>query len=257
MVNTHHVLEKVIGCRVERLLLHRNENYRLDPRRLEAQFATGYDLIVLVNPNSPAGQHVPRVELERVLRTAPPSTRIWVDETYVDYAGPGESLESFAARSENVIVCKSMSKTYALSGARVAYLCAGAHQLEIFACPDAALGGQPTGASGGSEALEDTDYYAARYAGNPRAAEELAKKWRRSVGKLAQCDQLPPLQLAAGRTQTPPRSSLAAVNAGCSSATQPQWFAVGSTHNPRGREGRRNQSANAPNSGTSSVPDCC
>ena len=38
-----------------------------------------------------------------------------MDETYVDFVGPGESVEPFAAASENVVVCKSMSKGYALS----------------------------------------------------------------------------------------------------------------------------------------------
>src|SRR5260370_1100300 len=85
---------------------------------------------VLVNPNSPTGRHVPGAQLEHVLRRAPGRTRIWVDEAYVEYAGQGESLERFAAQSENVVVCKSMSKVYALSGARAAYLCAGRHQLE-------------------------------------------------------------------------------------------------------------------------------
>ena len=32
--------------------------------------------------------------------------------------------------SEKVIVCKSLSKVYALSGLRAAYLCAPPHQLE-------------------------------------------------------------------------------------------------------------------------------
>jgi len=59
-----------------------------------------------------------------VLERSPSSTTIWVDETYVDYMGPGESLEAYAAASENVVVCKSMSKVYALSGVRAAYLCA-------------------------------------------------------------------------------------------------------------------------------------
>ena len=90
----------------------------------------GYDLVVLVNPNSPTGQHIPRAKLANALRRAPAHTRVWVDETYVEYAGPGQSLEHFAAASENVLVCKSMSKVYGLSGARVAYLCAGPHQLE-------------------------------------------------------------------------------------------------------------------------------
>jgi histidinol-phosphate/aromatic aminotransferase/cobyric acid decarboxylase-like protein len=52
-----------------------------------------------------------------------------VDEAYIDYTGPDESLERFASRSENIFVCKSMSKVYALSGMRAAYLCAPIDQL--------------------------------------------------------------------------------------------------------------------------------
>jgi histidinol-phosphate/aromatic aminotransferase/cobyric acid decarboxylase-like protein len=131
--------------------------------RLQAALADGYDLVVLVNPNSPTGQHVPRVELERVLSQAPLRTRVWVDETYVEYAGAGESLERFAARSENVIVCKSMSKVYALSGARAAYLCAGPHQLEeLHAITPPWVVSLPAQVAA-VRALQDPGYYAARY----------------------------------------------------------------------------------------------
>ncbi len=158
-----HVLERVVGCRVERLPLRRAEQYRLDPGRLELSLAGEYDLIVLVNPNSPTGRHVPREELEEVLRKAPPATRVWVDETYVDYAGPGQSLEPFAARSESVIVCKSMSKTYALSGLRLAYLCAGPHQLEALRPLTPPWAVSLPAQIAAVNALEDPGYYAAKY----------------------------------------------------------------------------------------------
>ena len=147
-----HVLECVIGCQAERLTLCRSEGYRLDPGRLVDCLAESYDLVVLVNPNSPTGRHVPREELIAVLRHAPPATRIWVDETYVEYAGPDQSPETFAAASENVIVCKSMSKVYALSGVRAAYLCAGPHQ-STAASDHPALGGEPAGAGGGGQSV--------------------------------------------------------------------------------------------------------
>lgn len=170
-----HVLERVIGCSVDRLTLHRHEGYRLDARRLEEVLSGRYDLVVLVNPNSPTGQHVPRSELEGVLRQASPNTRIWVDETYVDYAGPQETLERFAARLPNVIVCKSLSKTLALSGARAAYLCASPHQLESLRAisPPWALGLPAQVAT--VHALQDGDYYAARYRETHQLREELAR----------------------------------------------------------------------------------
>jgi histidinol-phosphate/aromatic aminotransferase/cobyric acid decarboxylase-like protein len=47
-----------------------------------------------------------------------------VDEAYVDYAGQDQSLEREACVRPNLIVLKSMSKVYALSGLRVGYLVA-------------------------------------------------------------------------------------------------------------------------------------
>ena len=168
-----HVLESVIGCRAERLVLHRIEGYRLDPVRLATRLAEGYDLVVLVNPNSPTGRHLPREELVAVLRHAPLATRIWVDETYVEYAGAGQSLETFAAASENVIVCKSMSKVYALSGVRVAYLCAGPHQLEALRPLTPPWAVSLPAQVAAVKALQDPAYYAARHEETHRLREQL------------------------------------------------------------------------------------
>ncbi|MET0822032.1 MAG: histidinol-phosphate transaminase [Aeromicrobium sp.] len=123
-----HVLEKVVGCRVERLPLDREHDYRPDLDALIALVSTGPDLVVLVNPNSPTGQSLTSSEIALVLDAAPPATRVWVDETYVDFVG--DSVERLIPRYDQLIVCKSMSKAYALSGARVAYLAAAPHQLE-------------------------------------------------------------------------------------------------------------------------------
>ena len=58
-----HILENVIGCNVQRLHLRRSDGYVVDIDELQSQTRTGYDLIVLVNPNNPTGQHIPRKDL--------------------------------------------------------------------------------------------------------------------------------------------------------------------------------------------------
>ena len=175
-----HVLEQVIGCRVDRLLLSREDGYRLDVARLvERVQSLRYDLVILVNPNSPSGQHVPRVALEPALARVPRSTRVWVDETYVEYAGAGESLESFAAQSDSVVVCKSMSKVYGLSGARVGYLCAPpsiVNELRPFSPPWAVgLLGQVAAV----HALQDQAYYREQWAVTRGLRDALAAGLRR------------------------------------------------------------------------------
>ncbi len=171
-----HVLERVIRCRVDRLPLFREDAYQLNLASLAAQARKAYELIVLVNPNSPTGQYVPRQALEAVLRKMPANTRVWVDETYVDYVGAGASLEQFAMHSQNTIICKSMSKVYALSGLRAAYLCAPApiiSELRPLSPPWAvSLPAQVAAVA----ALRETDYYAQRYQETHTLRSELVER---------------------------------------------------------------------------------
>lgn len=217
-----HVLEAVVACHVDRLPLERENNYRVNLTQLTEAATRDYDLIILVNPNSPTGQHIPRSELENLLRRIPSHTRVWVDETYVEYANDSfnlkpagtcsttshssrielatrmervptngelrrthratESLETFAAASENVFVCKSLSKVYALSGLRAAYLCGPeasmAHLREITPPWAVSLPAQVATVA----ALQDPEYYTARWAETHRLRAGLQAELSRFAG---------------------------------------------------------------------------
>lgn len=158
-----HVLENVIGCRVERLTLSRENGYEVNLDEAARRIQDGFDLVVFVNPNNPTGRHVRRAGLEMVLGTVPPQTRVWIDEAYIDYVGAAESLERFAAASENIIVCKSMSKAYALSGMRVGYLCACPRQLfDLTLLTPPWVIGLPAQVAA-VRALQDLAYYEGQY----------------------------------------------------------------------------------------------
>ncbi len=158
-----HVLARVIGCGVDRFALERAAGYAVDLDKLGAALGRGYDGVVLVNPNSPTGRHAPGDALAGLLERVPARTRVWVDETYVEYAGAGQSLERFAVGTGNVVVCKSMSKVYGLSGVRAAYLCGAPAMLEpLRAVTPPWVIGLPAQVAA-VRALEDPGYYAARY----------------------------------------------------------------------------------------------
>ena len=158
-----HILDQIIQCKTERFHLDRTNGYRLDLEALSKKLAEGFDLFVWVNPNSPTGLHVAKPDVEAVLKASPQCKRVWIDETYIEYAGREQSLESFAVQSENIIICKSMSKVYALSGMRAAYLCASPHQLEPLRVltPPWSVGLPAQIAA--THALHATDYYNMRY----------------------------------------------------------------------------------------------
>jgi len=119
-----HVLEQVLQRNVCRHHLHEEENFQVDSAHLfEHVRVLQPDLLILVNPNSPTGQYWRRTDLLELLQRFP-ETLCLVDETYIDYLFGNQSLESQVTRFKNLVVLKSMSKVYALSGMRVAYMAA-------------------------------------------------------------------------------------------------------------------------------------
>lgn len=120
-----HVTERVIGCRVDRFRLYRRDGWRIDFARLASVVGAGrYDLVVVVNPNNPTGRHASAAELRTLIAAAPAGTRWWIDEAYLGYVDLAESLAPLAAVDPRVVVCTSLSKMYALSGVRAAFLVA-------------------------------------------------------------------------------------------------------------------------------------
>jgi histidinol-phosphate/aromatic aminotransferase/cobyric acid decarboxylase-like protein len=118
-----HVAEEVVGASVARFDLSPRDGFALDLAALGQRVRAGrFDLVVVVNPNNPTGRVVARESLARFLAGLPARTTAWIDEAYADYAGPDVTVERLAAASSRHFVCKSLSKAYALSGMRVAYL---------------------------------------------------------------------------------------------------------------------------------------
>jgi len=158
-----HVLEKVIKCKVDRLTLQRENNYKVRMEELSNCLQRIYDWVILVNPNSPTGQYIPKEELEILLKSAPEKTNFWIDETYLEYVAHAQSLEQYSSTSKNVVICKSLSKIFALSGARCAYLCGPSHlvnELRLITPPWAvSLSGQIAVC----EALRNLAYYHERW----------------------------------------------------------------------------------------------
>ncbi|WP_433461779.1 aminotransferase class I/II-fold pyridoxal phosphate-dependent enzyme [Spirillospora sp. CA-128828] len=169
-----HVVERVIGCRADRFPLYREEGWRIDPERLARVLRKHYDLVVIVNPNNPTGVHLDTAGLREVLEGAPGGTRFWIDEAYAGYVGAGQTLEPYAAEAGNAVVCTSLSKMYALSGLRAAYLTGPppiVADLRRWTPPwSVSLPAQIAAVS----ALRDPAYYTARWAQTAALRAELA-----------------------------------------------------------------------------------
>lgn len=80
----------------------------------------GLKLVFLPNPNSPSGSVVPPDEIEKIAKRLP--CPILVDEAYVDFADVN-CLE-LVRRCDNVLVSRTLSKSYALAGLRFGFVVA-------------------------------------------------------------------------------------------------------------------------------------
>jgi len=90
------------------------------------QMPAGYEasLFFLTNPNAPTSMLFPKEKVEAFVKDFPGV--VVIDEAYVDFAK--ENCMEFATKYDNVIVARTLSKSYALAGIRFGY-CVGNKEL--------------------------------------------------------------------------------------------------------------------------------
>lgn len=179
-----HLAEHVIGANLRRAELRFESDFLPDLADL-ARAAQGSQLVILVNPNSPTGRVVAPEFIRDLLAQLDSNTKLWVDETYIDFAGSGMSAECI--EDPRLIISKSMSKYYALSGLRVGYLVGdpgSIRSMELFSPPwSVGLIGQLAGI----EALSDPEYYTAM----AQETHRLREDFRRAVSAVPGFRALP------------------------------------------------------------------
>jgi len=75
--------------------------------------------LVLANPNAPTSLSVEPNDLEKFVRGF--KGNIIVDEAYIDFALKAKSVSKLAVELDNLLVVKTLSKSYALAGLRCGY----------------------------------------------------------------------------------------------------------------------------------------
>ncbi len=106
----------------------RNADYTL-PETGKLKASLDFDspsLTFIANPNNPTGTLTPRERLEAYIQAQ--SGIVVVDECYYEYSG--ETLADTIREYDNLIVFRSLSKSFGLSGLRVGYAVAGESLIE-------------------------------------------------------------------------------------------------------------------------------
>ena len=83
----------------------------------DAMLATEARIIYVCSPNNPTGNSMSRAAVERVVERA--TGIVVIDEAYAEFAGA--DFLDLLARSERVLIARTMSKAFGLAGLRIGY----------------------------------------------------------------------------------------------------------------------------------------
>jgi len=118
-----HPLITRVTC-TEWVAADRDEDFGLDPDRAARAVADARPAIVfLTSPNNPTGTAAPPSVIEAICGAAP--GLVVVDEAYAEFAREGSpSALGLLPRYPHLVVTRTMSKAFAMAGARLGYLAA-------------------------------------------------------------------------------------------------------------------------------------
>jgi histidinol-phosphate aminotransferase len=109
-------------------------DFTLDVDAVLAALTPAVKLVFICTPNNPTGQLVPRSSVERLAQALAGRALLVVDEAYVEFvdqAGAGSSVIDLIDRYDNLAVLRTLSKAWALAGARIGTLLAHAEVIAL------------------------------------------------------------------------------------------------------------------------------
>ncbi|MFT3792754.1 MAG: histidinol-phosphate transaminase [Rudaea sp.] len=101
-------------------------DFSVDADAVLAKVTDSTKLVFVCTPNNPTGALVPLATIERLAVALRDRALVVVDEAYLEFAGDAPSATTLLGKYENVAVLRTLSKAYALAGARIGTLIAHA-----------------------------------------------------------------------------------------------------------------------------------
>jgi len=148
---------QVIGASVIKNVLRAEDHFQIEvPQIISLLENHTPKILFLCNPNNPTGQYLSRKSLETILHAAD-SSLVVLDEAYVPFVDNAWLSIDMIERN-NLIILRSMTKDFALTGLRLGYAMAQQETIDILkhVCPPWNVNGLALKA--GVFALQSNDY---------------------------------------------------------------------------------------------------
>ncbi len=89
---------------------------------------TDEDLVFICNPNNPDGSVFSKNELDHLFKQKPHTTFV-IDEAYIEFTDSIDSIMSLTKYYSNLIVVRSLTKTFTIPGLRIGYIVSSASNI--------------------------------------------------------------------------------------------------------------------------------
>ena len=116
---------KVIG-----VPLSEDENFATDAKKVLAACRENTKIILLCSPNNPTGTTVPLATILEIAKAVSDKSIVAIDEAYIEFS-EDESALKLLSECPNLVVMRTLSKAYALAGARLGVVIAGAQIIAL------------------------------------------------------------------------------------------------------------------------------
>lgn len=117
------VSARIQGAGLIEVPLVAGRSFTVDTEAVLAAWVPTCKLVFLCSPNNPTGGLVERAAIERICEQLADKAIVVVDEAYIEFAGV-DSISSELGRFPNLVILRTLSKAYALAGARCGALLA-------------------------------------------------------------------------------------------------------------------------------------
>ncbi|MBS0396281.1 MAG: histidinol-phosphate transaminase [Proteobacteria bacterium] len=118
------------GAALVEVPLARARGYALDEAALHAALTPAVKLVYVCTPNNPTGNAIEAAAIERLAARLAEQALLVVDEAYAEFSA-APSLAPLIDRLPNLVVLRTLSKAYALAGARVGAVIADTPVVEL------------------------------------------------------------------------------------------------------------------------------
>ncbi|HJY40368.1 MAG TPA: histidinol-phosphate transaminase [Steroidobacteraceae bacterium] len=126
------VSARIQGAGVVEVPLQKDRGFALDTDSVLDMWRSGVKLLFLCTPNNPTGNLLGRAAIESLCEQLRDRAIVVVDEAYIEFAGVA-SLVDRLERYPNLVILRTLSKAYALAGARCGALLAHAEVVSLLA----------------------------------------------------------------------------------------------------------------------------